>query len=148
MPSRAASSNSASPGTSAAVGVGKVAQDGEMNVRIAIGDGHHLEMIDQVRDAFDRGDQRRDHHHGPRIVRDAAEQVRAAAERSGRTNQCDGALDERDRELADRDRQQQRAASSMQRGGQRRRLPQRGHERDRQQQQAISATVTAKIDPR
>ena len=53
MPSRAASSSSCIAGHVRRLGVGKVAEDREVNVRIAIGDRHHLEVIDQMRDAFD-----------------------------------------------------------------------------------------------
>ena len=127
-------------------GVGKVAEDREVNVRIAVGDRHHLEVIDQMRHAFDGGDERRDHHHGPGIVRNAAEQFEPR-QPLGPDEQVDLALDQRDCELADRNQQQRGREQQLQPAGhdrlhppkarnewngpQRQRDQRHGHHRDR-----------------
>ena len=57
--------------------VGEVAQDGEMDVRVAVAQREHLEVLDQLGDPAYAREQRRDHDHGAMLRRDAAHEIDA-----------------------------------------------------------------------
>ena len=66
-------------------GVGEVAQDGELEVGLAVGEVLHLEVLQRLLDRLDAGEERRHHHRRPELVGHASRRDRAwAASRGGR----------------------------------------------------------------
>ena len=57
--------------------IGEVAQDGEVDVRIAVAQRQHLEVLDQLGDPAHAREQRRDHDHGAMLRGHAAHEIDA-----------------------------------------------------------------------
>ncbi len=64
-------------GQVARVGVGEVAEDREVDVRIEVAERQHLEVLEQRRHRVDAREQRRHDDHRPRVVGNAVGEVEA-----------------------------------------------------------------------
>ena len=64
-------------------GVGEIAEDGEVDLGIAVAEGQDLQVLEQVGHALDTGQQRRDDHHGAVLRRARRGGTRAVGVASG-----------------------------------------------------------------
>ena len=88
-------------------GVGEVAEDREVDARIEVAEGQHLEVLEQLPDSLDARQQRRHHDHGPRALRHPVQEVEAGQPpRRGEAGRQ--ALDDGDRHVARRQQQEER----------------------------------------
>ena len=83
-------------------GVGEVAEDGEVDVRIEVAERLHLEVLDQLVHTGHAGQQGRDDDHRPRLLGDAGGEIEARQPPRRPSSVSDHALDAADGQLARR----------------------------------------------
>ena len=107
MPARAAATSGASSSRIADVGIGDVAEDGEVDVRIEVAEREHLDVLQQRGHRFRARQHRRDDDHRAGVVRDAIGEVEAG-QPPRRNGPCDRVVRERDGDVHRRHEQEQR----------------------------------------